>query len=167
MTAIEDGLREIPNDFRLREIKASVLAQTANITAAIELYEQLLKEQPGSMVVANNFASLVSDHRTDKETIERAHAAALVLARSEVPQFKDTLGWLYYLRGDYRNAQVLLEQAVEALPNVAVVRFHLGMTYRAQGEQAKAREQLKLAANLDSDSGALGPRIRQALEQLQ
>ena len=163
---IDDGLKVIPNDFDLRQFKASVLEQNGDINGAISLYEQLLKERPGSMIVANNFASLLSDHRTDKDSIESAYVAALVLAKSDVPQFQDTLGWLYYLRGDYRNARSLLEQAIGAMPNSAVVCFHLGMTYKALGEHVKAREQLKMAADLEPNAGVLRSRISAALEEL-
>jgi len=45
-----------------------------------------------------------------------------------------------------------LEQAVAALPDVAVIHYHLGMSYLAIGEPAKASEQLKLALNGAADA---------------
>jgi tetratricopeptide (TPR) repeat protein len=164
MQTIEAGLKNSPTDFPLRQAKAGLLEKKGDFNGAIALYEELLKEQPGSMVLANNFASLVSDHRTDKESLEKAHAAAMALVKSDVPHFKDTLGWLYYLRGDYKSAQGLLEQAAKALPDNAVVRYHLGMTYKATGERDRAREELKKAAELDS--GPLKSRIQAALQEL-
>jgi Flp pilus assembly protein TadD len=74
------------------------------------------------------------------------------------------LGWLYYLRGDYKNAQTLLEQAAKALPDMAVVRYHLGMTYKAAGDRERARDELKRAAELDE--GTLKARIQAALQEL-
>ena len=124
----------------------------------------MLKDEPGSLIVANNLASLLSDHRTDKASLERAYAVAASLAKSQVPQFKDTLGWVNYLRGDHQSAVSLLEQAAADLPNFALVRYHLGMAYRATGQTAKAAEQFNKAAELTPDkSSELAEKIRAAL----
>ena len=71
---------------------------------ALELYETLLKERPDNLVLVNNVASLISDHHTDSQSIDRAFALAFRLKDVGVPQFKDTLGWLYYLKRDFRAA---------------------------------------------------------------
>ena len=40
----------------------------------------MLKQQPGSLVVINNLASLLADHRTDKASLEQAESLAAGLA---------------------------------------------------------------------------------------
>ena len=112
----------------------------------------MLKDQPGSLVVANNLASLLSDHRSDKASLERAYAIAAPLTKSPVPNFKDTLGWINYQRGDYRNAIPLLEDAANALPNAATIHYYLGMSYIAVGQSEKALEQLKKASELEPNN---------------
>jgi tetratricopeptide (TPR) repeat protein len=119
---------------------------------AIAEYEILLKQDPGSLIVANNLASLLSDRRADKASLERAYALGAVLRKSQLPNFKDTLGWIDYLRGDYKSATALLEEASGALPNSAIVQYHLGMSYMATGQVAKASEQFKKALALAPDS---------------
>ena len=64
----------------------------------------ILKQEPGSVVVANNLASLLADHRTDRTSHERAYNLALTLRKSQVPHFKDTLGWIHYQRGEHKAA---------------------------------------------------------------
>ena len=120
--------------------------------------------QPGSLIVANNLASLLADYRTDKASLERANSLALLLKKSEVPQFKDTLGWVSYQRQDYRAALPLLEDAVKALPNLAMVRYHLGMTYLATGQDEKASEQFNKARKLAPNDADLGAKIDAALK---
>jgi len=78
--------------------------------------------------------------------------------------FKDTLGWTYYQRGDYKNAISLLEEAAVALPQMALVRYHLGMTLLADGQSAKASEQFKKAIELTPPSD-LQAKIRTAQEK--
>ena len=94
----------------------------------------MLKQDPGSMIVANNLASLLSEHHPDKASIDRAYSLAAILRKSEIPSFKDTLGWIDYLRGDYKSATNLLEQAAAGLPNRAMVQYHLGMSYLGTGQ---------------------------------
>jgi Flp pilus assembly protein TadD len=124
-----------------------------------------LKEQPGSLVIANNLASLLSEHRSDKASLERAHALAKSLTKSQIPQFKDTLGWISHLRGDTRTAISLLEEAATELPNNPSVRYHLAMSYIRAGQPEKAKAELRKASELlPVEGGALAEKIRAALK---
>jgi tetratricopeptide (TPR) repeat protein len=131
---------------------AGVLEQKGDYDAAIAEYEYLLKQDPGSMIVANNLASLLSEYHTDKASLERAYSLAAMLRKSQIPSFKDTLGWLDYLRGDYKSATGLLEEAAAAMPDRALVQYHLGMSYVGIGQFGKASEQFKKALALAPDS---------------
>ena len=71
----------------------------------------MLNQQPGSLVAANNLASMLADHRTDKASLDQAQTLRCKSADSPVPQFKDTLGWVDYRQGDYKAAIPLLEAA--------------------------------------------------------
>ena len=149
---IRVGLKELPDNAVLHLTLANILEQGGNVDAAIAEYEALLAKDPSSLIATNNLASLLVDHRTDQASRDRAQVLAASLRKSPVPQFKDTLGWVSYQQGDYKNAVPALEQAVAALPDVAVIHYHLGMSYLAIGEPAKASEQLKLALNGAADA---------------
>ena len=149
---IRTGLQQQPDSSAMHLTLAGVLEQKGNYDAAIAEYEYMLKQDPGSMIVANNLASLLSEHHPDKASIDRAYSLAAILRKSEIPSFKDTLGWIDYLRGDYKSATNLLEQAAAGLPNRAVVQYHLGMSYLGTGQASKASEQFKKALALAPDS---------------
>jgi len=148
---IRAGLKELPANFTLRLTLAGIHEQKGDYEAAIVEYENMLKQDPGSLIIANNLASLLSDRRGDKVALERVSSLVAVLRKSQNPFFKDTLGWVDYLRGDYRNATKLLEEAAVALPNRAIVQYHLGMSYLAVGQVNKATEQFKKALALAPD----------------
>jgi len=76
---------------------------------------------------------------------------AAMLDGPDVSQFTDTRGWVSYRRGDYEAATALLERAAAAAPDRAAVRYHLGMSYLARHESAKAAAELKAAAALKPD----------------
>jgi cellulose synthase operon protein C len=149
---IRAGLQQQPDSSVMHMAYAGVLEQKGDYEGAIAEYEILLKQDPGSLIVANNLASLLSDRHTDKASLERAYSLAAVLRKSQVPNFKDTLGWIDYLRGDYKSATALLEEAATALSNRPIVLYHLGMSYIATGQVAKASEQFKKALALAPDS---------------
>ena len=139
-----------------------MLFRSGNYDGAIAEYESLLSKDSGSMVVANNLASLLADHRTDKASLDRAVQLATMLQKSPLPQFKDTLGWVRYREGDYKAALPLLDDAATALPN-ALVHYHLGMAYLSTGQPAKASEQFKLALAQSPADRGLEEQIRAAL----
>lgn len=53
--------------------------------------------------------------------------------------FLDTLGWIYYRKGDYPAALKYLKMAVRAMPDDPVIREHLGDVWHALGQPGKAR----------------------------
>jgi tetratricopeptide (TPR) repeat protein len=163
LKTLQAGLHEAPENSTLRMELAGTLELRGDFEGAITQYEAMLKDQPGSLVAANNLASLLSDHRTDKESLERAYKIALPLTGSPVPNFKDTLGWINYRRGDYRNAIPLLEDAAKAMPNAALVHYHLGMSYLAAGENEKGVEQVKKASALEPNNADLTSKVQAAL----
>jgi tetratricopeptide (TPR) repeat protein len=156
------GLKQQPDNFALHLALASILEQSGNYDGAIAEYESLLSKDSGSMVVANNLASLLADHRTDKASLDRAGQLATMLQKSPLPQFKDTLGWVRYREGDYKAALPLLDDAATALLN-PLVHYHLGMAYLSTGQSAKAAEQFKLALAQSPADRGLEEQIRAAL----
>ncbi len=160
---VRAGLKEQPQDLSLRLMLASVFELNRNYDAAISEYQALHKIQPGSMVVVNNLASLLAEHRTDKESIEQAHGLAVSLRKTQAPHFKDTLGWVLYRKGDFKAAIPLLEEAATELPNQPTVRYHLGAAYLAAGQTPQASTQLSQALKLVNDDEDLAKKIRAAL----
>ena len=56
----------------------------------------------------------------------------------------------------------MLEQAAVELPDRPLIRYHLGMSYIAMGQLAKAAEQLKKARELAPDNDDLQAKIKAA-----
>jgi tetratricopeptide (TPR) repeat protein len=164
LKVLHAALKEQPDNASLQLTLAGVLEQKGDYEAAISQYENMLDKQSGNMIVANNLASLLSDHRSDKASLDKAQTLAASLRKSPVPQFKDTLGWVSYREGDYKSAVSLVEEAAAELPGQAQVRYHLGMSYIATGELAKASDQFKKALDLSPDAG-LAEQIREALKK--
>ena len=164
---IDQGLTAIPGDFTLRMTRAGVYELSGRFDDAIKLYEELLKERPNADVLANNLASLLADHRTDKASLARAHELAQRFKRSDIPQFKDTLGWAAYKIGKTDEAANLIADASKQLPDLPVFRYHLGMSYLALNKKDAARKELEKALALGQGKGFLEEeQVKQALKGL-
>ncbi|MEL6264110.1 MAG: hypothetical protein AAFR52_00425, partial [Pseudomonadota bacterium] len=121
---------------------------------AIADYEVLMAMVPGSLLVANNLASLLADRAAAPGEIDRAARLAERLDGHEVPEFMDTLGWLRVRSGAVEDGLPLLRRAAEALPQSAAVHYHLSSAYIAAGHAAAAAEALTRARQLE-ETGAM------------
>lgn len=153
VTTLRAGLKRQPQDFSMHSALGGALERAEDYEGAISEYESAIAQEPGSLVAANNLASILADHRNDKASLERAYSLAASLQQSQIPQFKDTLGWISYRRGDYKAATQLLEQAATAMPDLALVHYHLGMSYAAMGQSAKAVQEFKAALSKEGGDG--------------
>jgi tetratricopeptide (TPR) repeat protein len=165
LDAVQAGLNAIPDNTTLQLTKAGLLERAGNYDGAIAQYQEMLNQQPGSPLIANNLASLLADYRTDKDSLDQAQALTSILRSSSVPQFKDTVGWVTYRLGNPKAAVPLLEEAVAKMPKNALVRYHLGMSYIGAGEPAQAADQFKEALN-DQPAGDLEAKIKTGMKDI-
>lgn len=147
-SVIRDALKSQGESLVLRLTLAAILERESKYDEAIAEYETMLKSRPLAPILLNNLASLLADYRTDKDSLDRAYVLAKRLQTSPQAHFKDTLGWVYYRRGQFEPAAVLLKEARDALPKLPLVRYHLGMTYKALEQIGLAKEELSVALEL-------------------
>jgi len=164
--ALRSGLAKIPNDFSLNLALAGILEMKNDFGGAITLYDEQLKRTPDAMIVVNNLSSLLADHRSDKDSLEKARVLSQRLTAIDVPQFKDTVGWIAYRNGDFRTALLNLESAAEKLPENALVRYHLAMTYAALKRTSDARDELQKADAMLELGDPLKEKINASLASL-
>lgn len=145
MQTIDNALESNPNSGMLLWAKASALQGANDIEGAIGIYEALYEQNSGSIVVANNLASLLASFRSDEESLARAEVIARRLSGTDVPAFQDTYGWILFRNGKVEQALEYLEPAAEALTEDASVQYHLGMVYDALGRQDAALAQMRKA----------------------
>jgi tetratricopeptide (TPR) repeat protein len=157
---IDEGFKANPGSIQLAILRASLFEQRQDFEAAISIYETVYERNKASPVIANNLASLLSEHRTDAESLEKAYAVAKRLRSSQSPAFQDTYGWLLYRRGEYERALAFLKPASEGLADNPLVQFHLGMTYAKLNQTADARTHLEKALQLSG--GAYAEQMEEA-----
>ncbi|MCQ0090472.1 tetratricopeptide repeat protein [Roseovarius sp. M141] len=149
---LDQMLSAAPDASTPNMIKAGRLEAQGDFDGAIAIYERLYAKDSSNTILANNLASLIISERDDADSIARASAIAARLRGSDVPQYQDTLGWISYRRGQYREALSYLEPAARGLPDDSLTHFHLGMTLAALERPAEARKALARAITLGDGS---------------
>jgi tetratricopeptide (TPR) repeat protein len=144
------GLEAVPESQELVLLLGTAYERSGQVEEAIASYENALEANPDSLAVANNLAALLADNRSDTKSLEYALELASQFSDSDNPAFLDTLGWIHYRLGNYSEALPLMEKAVEAAGQVAVLRYHLGMGYFAAGKPELAKVELETALAADN-----------------
>src|SRR5215469_11977732 len=70
------------------------------------------------------------------------------------PSAADTLAWVYYRKGIYGSAAILLEEALQKDPDNATYHYHIGVVYLKQKNMAAARKHLQRALQINPNAPA-------------
>jgi tetratricopeptide (TPR) repeat protein len=126
---------------------ASIHEKTKNYSAAREAYEKLLAINGNNVIALNNLAVVYSERfdQVDK-ALDLAKRARSAFPNS--PNFADTLGWVMFRKGDYRNALPLVQEGAAKLTDNPEVQYHLAMVHYMLGDEAAARTALQKAVQL-------------------
>ena len=148
MDLMREHLAVYPSDEAVRALLAQTMQEQGERDAAIREYEQLAETFPDNFAVLNNLANLYQQQGDLRalELAERAHAL-----QPDNPAVADTLGWILVQQGEVDRGLELLEQARQALPDHAEVRYHYAAALAKQGATAQARRELSALLDEDTD----------------
>jgi tetratricopeptide (TPR) repeat protein len=125
---------------------------------AVAAYDRALSLDPDNSTALNNYAYFMSLRR---ERLEEAY----VMSRRSVelvpdnPSYLDTLGWIYYKKGDYENARKYIASSIDNGGSSATILEHMGDVLDKLGDQNGAREWWEKAFDRDPERTYLLERI--------
>lgn len=137
------GKEQASDNFNISLKTAAFFESQKEYQDAIGIYKDMYKDDPTKLIVINNLASLISDHSKANDDIELMKTLVETLKKSNKPVFFDTIGWAYYVLGDYPEAIKNLLVVIEKAPDVNVFNYHLGMAYKMSGDKEKAKTYLE------------------------
>jgi tetratricopeptide (TPR) repeat protein len=141
-----------PDDFVAFRNIGLIEAGRNNLDEAEKYYRRVLSIRPDEPVAANNLAALYGDH--GKGNAEEAIRLGQDVVRRfpNEPGFADTLGWVYYRRGLYRDSAEQLKRAVDGAVkrggDNSLYRYHLGAALAKGGDKSAARRELQKSLEL-------------------
>jgi tetratricopeptide (TPR) repeat protein len=106
---------------------------------AWQAYEESLKLDPDNATALNNYAYYLSVQGTQLEKAIEMSKKSLEF-EPENASFLDTLGWIYFQKGQYNEALTYIRKAVEVGGVSATVYEHLGDVYYKLGNDDAAQE---------------------------
>jgi Flp pilus assembly protein TadD len=124
---------------------AALYEREAQPERAIEVYEKLREANPTSDVLANNLAMLLSTYRDDAASRQKAQDLVRGFRNSDNPAYINTYGWVRYKQGQLDEAITYLRRAALAVPDNALMHYHLAMALIANGDSEQARAELQKA----------------------
>lgn len=145
---LERAIAANPGSIALLFAYAGWQERDGDLEGAITTYETLYAMDSNNVVIANNLASMLTTARSDAESLERGHMLSRRLRGLALPAFQDTYGWIAFLNGDIDEALATVEPAARALPDLALVQYHLGRVYAALGRRDEAAVQYEKATQL-------------------
>jgi tetratricopeptide (TPR) repeat protein len=145
LNAFAEQNKSIPTLVQL----ASIYEKDKNYTAARDAYEKLLAINGNNALALNNLAVVYS------ERLDQVDKALDLAKRARTnspnnPNLADTLGWIMFRKGDYRNALPLLQEGASKLTENPEVQYHLAMAQYMMGDEAAAKTGLQKAVQLPS-----------------
>ena len=100
-----------------------------------------------SWAAANDLASLLSDYPSSARDLDEAldWAKKVQAAAPGELTVQDTLGWVYYRKGDLQKAYGLISPVAAKVKDNPSINFHMGMVLFKMGKVPQAKDYLNKA----------------------
>lgn len=157
---IEQALRQFPEDLNLLYTRAMLAEKRGDLAQLERDLRFIIEREPDNAMALNALGYTLADRTTRydeaRTLIERAYRLT-----PDDPAILDSLGWVSFRQGRLDDAERLLRQALEHLPDQEVAA-HLGEVLWTRGKQKEARAIWKKALREYTES----PTLRTTLQRL-
>lgn len=142
-----------PAPWGLHMLKGGALVQAGDWDGGKAALRKAVELGPDQATALNFLGYSLLERREDVPEALRLIARASVL-RPDDTAITDSLGWAYFLSGDYDKAVATLEKAVDLEPVEPTIGEHLGDAYWRAGRKVDARYTWRAALLLAEDKDA-------------
>lgn len=131
---------------------ASLYEEEGRYKEAIKCYQKILEQKPNHIVAINNLAFIYANYLPTSENLRKARKLidSVIDQYPKYPQLLDTSAWIFYQSKDYEKALDDLLEATRIDPENPSYHYHLGLVYRALGQNTLAKNEFKKALVYDS-----------------
>ena len=113
-------------------------------------YLTAVRLDPNAAIAYNNLAWLEAERKTRLPEAEAWAKKAVTLA-PQVPQFQETLAWVYHAQGQSARAVSILQNLTTTNPQFASAFYRLGIIYAETGKSREAAVYLRKALALEKN----------------
>jgi putative PEP-CTERM system TPR-repeat lipoprotein len=166
---VKESLKAKPDDIDLQFALGSAYERSGDRKSAEPIFLDILKAHPDNAQTLNYLGYMWAESgvNLDKaaEMINKA-----VAAEPRNGAFVDSLGWVYFQKGNLELAEKYLSDAAHLLPRDATVHEHLGDVFAKRGDYSRALTLYRAALKLEpepKDEAKLKSKIAELEKQSQ
>jgi Tfp pilus assembly protein PilF len=116
----------------------------------VESMKKVIQIEPDH-AQALNFLAYTWAEKGEQLDLAEDYARKASMKEKEDAFIMDTLGWVLFKRGDYKEAINVLEKAHDMQPQVSIIMEHLGDVYTKLNKNSKARSLFIKAVETEAD----------------
>jgi len=164
ITVLEPVAKANPNDAATQLSLADLYSNAGRKNDAERTVRQLVTLDPGNADALNYLGYMLAERGQQLDEAIRLVCRALDI-EPDNPNYLDSLGWAYYRRGDYDQAEKYLAPAAQQMPRNSTVQDHMGdiLAKRGRWQDAIASWTRALQGDGDDiDKAALEKKINDA-----
>ncbi|NOY70326.1 MAG: tetratricopeptide repeat protein [Deltaproteobacteria bacterium] len=154
-TVLKKGLAIDPENPDLYYSLGIVLDKKGDPGAAVKEMETVIRLAPDHADALNYLGYTYADKGEHLDKAEALVKKALSL-KPDNGYILDSIGWVYFKKGDFENALTYMIKAVEKVPDDAIILEHLGDVYVALNQADKALETYERALSRKKDADTEG-----------
>ena len=150
--SLDEALNEAPPELAagIQLQRAKLLVELGRLDEAIAAYQAVITPPALAAVACNELAWLYLMKRNDPDSALPVARQAVKLSPND-PAILDTLGWVFYVKGQNDEALDMLRKAKAGLPGNPTIRYHLGLALLKIGRKDDARTELTEALAISKD----------------
>ena len=140
---LEDAIIQFPNNERLLYYLATEYDKNNRKDDALNIMENIIKLNPDNPEALNYVGYIYISKKINTEKAKEFISRALKILPDD-PYVMDSMGWMYFNTGDYKNAVIQLEKALDVIKNKKdfepEIIEHLMSAYKQAGLSDKIKQ---------------------------
>jgi tetratricopeptide (TPR) repeat protein len=133
--------------------------QAGLLEKATAVFQEGLEKHPGTAPILNYLAYMWAEQGTNLEQAQ-AHALKALEGEPDNGAYLDTLGWVYYKKGEYRPALEKIERALTLMKDDPTINEHLGDVHEALDNREAAIIHWKKSFLLEPKNPSLAIKLK-------
>ena len=158
------AVKRFPKDDQLYFYLGSMQDKAGQRNASIATMKKVLELNPDHVQALNYLGYTLTEMDEELDAAESYIRHALKLKPND-GYITDSLGWVLFHKGQYKDAVVILEGAYKLKPDESIIAEHLGDAYLRFSLREKARQMYEKAMTLESDEANI-TKIKQKITDL-
>ena len=147
---LESGYKKFPQKHRFLFLIGVNQEKSGARAECLKTMRRVIKVDPENSAAFNFLGYLYAESGENLNEAEELLKQALKLKPKD-GYYLDSLGWVYFQKGDLVKAEKMLKEAIQIVPGEGVILEHLGELYLKKGDKERAIEYFEksLKSNLD------------------